>query len=277
MPRRSCRCRAAARADARFTWYAEGDWSGSLSFRQPLRMPLEVGTRPTFYDGGLSLAAGLAVDQRPALEPWIGLDSVRLLGAVPHLALLRQRFTVLPRDGAWSLQSSLAAAVPLRIVPRVYLVPSVDLGADWRLFGVGTAPPAGVESRLRAGAGSGAGGPRGDRARVRRSGPAGPAGRRARGPDPGPAGVPQPHGRALCRSGEPLHGVPGARRRPRMESACGRRAERRHHHADRPAVRDRRRAGRSPAAGRTAGDPSTWRGFLSANLPLRLYTLLLAD
>ena len=28
---------------------------------------------------------------------------------------------------------------------------------------------------------------------------------------------------------------------------------------------------------RTAGDPSTWRAFLSANLPLRLYTLLLAD
>ena len=28
---------------------------------------------------------------------------------------------------------------------------------------------------------------------------------------------------------------------------------------------------------RTTADPSTWRGFLSANLPLRLYTLLLAD
>ena len=28
---------------------------------------------------------------------------------------------------------------------------------------------------------------------------------------------------------------------------------------------------------RTAGDPSTWRLFLSANLPLRLYTQLLAD
>ena len=28
---------------------------------------------------------------------------------------------------------------------------------------------------------------------------------------------------------------------------------------------------------RTAGDPSTWRLFLSANQPLRLYTLLLAD
>jgi len=67
-----------------------------VRIRQPLRTPLEVGTRPTYYDSGLSLAAGLDADQRPALEPWIGLDSVRLPGAVPHLASVRQRITVLP-------------------------------------------------------------------------------------------------------------------------------------------------------------------------------------
>ena len=264
----------ATRADARFTWYAEGDWSGSLAFRQPLRAPLEVGTRPTYYDSGLSLAAGLAVDQRPSLEPWIGLDSVRLPGAVPHLASLRQRFTVLPRGGTWSLQSSLAAAVPLRIVPRVYLVPSVDLGADWRLFGLGTAPPAGVESRLRAAGGSGAGGPTA-------------TGRVYGGLD---LLVPLLGGRedrlldlVVFRS---------------LTAALYVEAENRF--TAFPALGDGREwsphAGVELSAGittlidlpfaiaggldvplRTAGDPSTWRGFLSANLPLRLYTLLLAD
>ena len=264
----------AARADARFTWYAEGDWSGSLSFRQPLRAPLEVGTRPTYYDSGLSLAAGLAVDQRPSLEPWIGLDSVRLPGAIPHFASLRQRFTVLPRGGTWSLQSSLAAVVPLRIVPRVYLVPSVDLGADWRLFGLGTAPPAGVESRLRAGGGSGAGGP-----------PA--TGRVYGGLD---LLVPLVGGRedrlldlVVFRS---------------LTAALYVEAENRF--TAFPALGDGREwsphAGIELSAGitslidlplaiaggldvplLTAADPSTWRAFLSANLPLRLYTLLLAD
>ena len=263
-----------ARADARFTWYAEGDWSGSLSFRQPLRAPLEVGIRPTFYDSGLSLAAGLAVDQRPSLEPWIGLDSVRLPGAIPHFASLRQRFTVLPHGGTWSLQSSLAAAVPLRIVPRVYLVPSVDLGADWRLFGLGTAPPAGVESRLRGGGGGKLGGPAA-------------TGRVYGGVD---LLVPLVGGRedrlldlVVFRS---------------LTAALYVEAENRF--TAFPALGDGREwsphAGVELSAGittlidlpfaiaggldvplRTAGDPSTWRGFLSANLPLRLYTLLLAD
>ena len=263
----------AARAGAGFIWYSAEDWSGSLAFRQPLRMPLEVGTRPTFYDSGVSVAAGLDVDQRPAIEPWIGLDSVRLPGAVPHLASLRQRFTVLPRDGAWSLQSSLAAAVPVRIVPRVYLVPSVDLGADWRLFGIGTAPPAGVESRLR-------GGPSG-------TGESAATGRAYGGLD---LLVPLVGGREdrildllVFRS---------------LTAALYVEAENRF--TAFPALGDGREwsphAGIELSAGltsvidlplaiaggmdvplRTAGDPSTWRAFLSANLPLRLYTLLLAD
>ena len=263
-----------ARAGARFTWYGAEDWNGSLALRQPLRTPLEVGTRPTYYDSGLSLAAGLDVDQRPALEPWIGLDSVRLPGAVPHFASLRQRFTMLPRDSAWSLESSLAAAVPLRIVPRVYLVPSVDLGADWRLFGIGTAPPEGVASRLRAGAGSGAGGP--------------PATGRAYG--------------AL----DLLVPLVGGREDRILDLLVFRSltaalyVEAENRFTAFPALGDGREwnphAGVELSAGittlidlplaiaggldvplRTAGDPSTWRGFLSANLPLRLYTLLLAD
>ena len=181
---------------------------------------------------------------------------------------------MLPRGGTWSLQSSLAAAVPLRIVPRVYLVPSVDLGADWRLFGIGTAPPAGVESRLRAGGGSGAGGS-----------PA--TGRVYGGLD---LLVPLVGGRedrlldlVVFRS---------------LTAALYVEAENRF--TAFPALGDGREwsphAGVELSAGittlidlpfaiaggldvplRTAGDPSTWRGFLSANLPLRLYTLLLAD
>ena len=263
-----------ARAGALFTWYGAEDWNGSLAFRQPLRMPLEVGTRPTYYDSGLSLAAGLDVDQRPALEPWIGLDSVRLPGAVPHFASLRQRVTVLPRDGTWSLQSSLAAAVPLRIVPRVYLVPSVDVGADWRLFGIGTAPSEGVPSRLRAGGGNGAGEPAA-------------TGRAYGGLD---LLVPLIGGREdrildllVFRS---------------LTAALYVEAENRF--TALPALGDGREwsphAGVELSAGitslidlplalaggldvplRTAGDLSSWRWFLSANLPLRLYTLLLAD
>ena len=263
-----------ARAGALFTWYGAEDWSGSLALRQPLRTPLEVGTRPTLYDSGLSLAAGLNVDQRPALEPWIGLESVRLPGAVPHVTSLRQRFTVLPRDGTWSLQSSLSAAVPLRIVPRMYLVPSVDLGADWRLFGIGTAPPEGVDSRLRAGGRSGAGGQSA-------------TGRAYGGLD---LLVPLVGGRedrlldlVVFRS---------------LTAALYFEAENRF--TAFPALGDEREwsphAGIELSAGitslidlpiaiaggldvplRTAGDPSTWRVFLSANLLLRLYTLLLAD
>ena len=263
-----------ARAEALFTWYGAEDWSGSLALRLPLRMPLEVGTRPTVYDSGLSLAAGLSLDQRPALEPWIGLDSVRLPGAVPHFASLRQRFTVLPDDGTWSLQSSLAAAVPLRIVPRVYLVPSVDLGADWRLFGIGTAPPEDVESRLRAGDRSGSGGQ--------------PATGRAHG------GldllVPLVGGRedrlldlVVFRSLTAALYFEAENRFTAFEALGDGREWSAH-------------AGIELSAGitslidlplaiaggldvplRTAGDPSTWRVFLSANLPLRLYTQLLAD
>ncbi len=262
-----------ARAGGLFTWYGTEDWSGSLAFRQPLRMPLEVGTRPTYYDSGLSLAAGLDADQRPALEPWLGLDSVKLPGPFPHFASLRQRFTVLPGDGTWSLQSSLSAAVPLRIVPRVYVVPSVDLGADWRLFGIGTAPAEGVESRLRAGGGSRAGGPA--------------AARAYGGLD---LLVPLVGGRedrlldlVVFRS---------------LTAALYIEAENRF--TEFPELADGREwsphAGIELSAGltslidlplavaggldvplRTAGDPSTWRAFLSANLPLRLYTLLLAD
>lgn len=262
-----------ARTGARFTWYGAEDWTGSLAFRQPLRMPLEVGTRPTYHDSGLSLAAGLDADQRPTLEPWIGLDSLRLPGAVPHFASLRQRFTVLPRDGTWSLRSSLSAAVPLRIVPRVYLVPSVDLGADWRLFGIGTAPPEGVASRLRAGGGG--------------AGESTATGRTYGGLD---LLVPLVGGRedrildlVVFRS---------------LTAALYVEAENRF--TAFPALGDGREwsphAGIEMSAGltslidlplaiaggldvplRTAGDPSTWRGFLSANLPLRLYTLLLAD
>ena len=263
-----------ARAEALFTWYGAEDWSGSLALRLPLRMPLEVGTRPTVYDSGLSLAAGLSVDQRPALEPWFGLDSVRLPGAVPHFASLRQRFTVLPYDGTWSLQSSLAAAVPLRIVPRVYLVPSLDLGADWRLFGIGTAPAEGVESRLRAGGRSEAGGQ--------------PATGRAHG------------GLDL------LVPLVGGREDRLLDLVVFRSLtaalyfEAENRFTAFKALGDGREwsphAGIELSAGitslidlplaiaggldvplRTAGDPSTWRFFLSANLPLRLYTQLLAD
>ena len=263
-----------AHTEALFTWYGAEDWGGSFALRQPLRTPLEVGTRPTFYDSGVSLAAGLNVDQRPALEPWIGLDSLRLPGAVPHLASLRQRFSVLPRAGTWSLQSSLAAAVPLRIVPRVYLVPSIDLGADWRLFGIGSAPPEGVESRLRAGGRSGAGGL--------------PATGRAHG------------GLDL------LVPLVGGREDRLLDLVVFRSLtaalyfEAENRFAAFTALGDGREwsphAGIELSAGitslidlpmaiaggldvplRTAGDPSTWRVFLSANLPLRLYTLLLAD
>ena len=262
-----------AQAGARFTWYAEGDWNGSLAFRQPLRTPLEIGTRPTFYDTGLSLAAGLDADQRPALEPWIGLDSVRLLGAVPHLASLRQRATVLPTDGSWSLQSGLAAAVPLRIVPRVYVVPSVDLGADWRLFGLGTAPPAGVKSRLRG----------------------------------GPSGIGEPAATGRVYGGlDLLFPLVGGREDRILDLMVFRSltaalyVEAENRFTSFPTLVDQRQW--SPHAGielsvgltslidlplalaggldvplRTAAEPSTWRWFLSANLPLRLYTLLLAD
>ena len=263
-----------ARVAALLTWYGAEDWSGSVALRRPLRTPLEVGTRPTHYDSGLSLAAGLNVDQHPALEPWIALESVRLPGAVPHFASLRQRFSVLPRAGTWSLQSSLAAAVPLRIVPRVYLVPSVGLGADWRLFGIGTAPPQGVESGLRAGDRSGASGQ--------------PATGRAYG------------GLDLL---VPLVGGREDRLLDLMvfrslTAAVYFEAENRF--TAFPALGDGREwsphagielsagitslidlpiaiAGGLDVALRTAGDPSTWRVFLSANLPLRLYTLLLAD
>ena len=262
-----------ARAGARFTWYGPKDWNGSLAFRQPLRMPLEVGTRPTYYDSGLSLAAGLDADQRPALEPWIGLDSVRLLGAVPHFASLRQRSAMLPDDGTWSLQSSLAAAVPLRILPRVYVVPSVDLGADWRLFGLGTAPPAAVESRLRG----------------------------------GPSGIAEPAATGRAYGGlDLLVPLVGGREDRLLDLVVFRSltaafyVEAENRFTAFPALGDGRtwspHAGIELSAGltslidlplaiaggldvplRTAGDPSTWRGFLSANLPLRLYTLLLAD
>ncbi len=263
-----------ARAGALLTWYGAEDWNGSLAFRQPLRMPLEVGTRPTYHDSGLSLAAGLDADQRPALEPWIGLDSVRLLGAIPHFASLRQRSTVLPRDGTWSLQSSLAAAVPLRIVPRVYLVPSVDLGADWRLFGLGTAPPEGVASRLRAGGGSGAGEPAA-------------TGRAYGGLD---LLLPLVGGRedrlldlVVFRSLTAALYVEAENRFTAFPSLGDDRAWSPHAGIelsvgltsliDLPLAI----AGGLDVPLRTAGDPSTWRAFLSANLPLRLYTLLLAD
>ena len=264
MPRQSCRCRAARASRPSSRGTGAEDWSGSLALRQPLRTPLEVGTRPTLYDSGLSLAAGLDVDQRPALEPWIALESARLPGAVPHFASLRQRFTVLPRAGTWSLQSSLAAAVPLRIVPRVYLVPSVDLGADWRLFGIGTAPPEGVASGLRAGGRSEAGGQ--------------PATGRAHG------GlellVPLVGGRedrlldlvvfrsltaALYFEAENrFTALPALGDGTGIESACGDRAERGHYLADRLAHGDRRRARRSLAhrrrpvnvAGLPVGEPA---------------------
>ena len=261
-------------AEALITWYGVDDWRGSVALRRPLRMALEVGTRPTLYDSGLSLAAGLDVDQRPALEPWIGLDSVRLPGAVPHFASLRQRFTVLPRDDTWSLQSSLAAALPLRIVPRVYLVPSVDLGADWRLFGIGTAPPAGMESRLRAG------------------------GRSETGDQPSIGRV---HGGL-----DLLIPLVGGREDRLLDLVVFRSLtaalyfEAENRFAAFPALGGGREwsphAGIELSAGitslidlpiglaggldvplRTAGDPSTWRFFLSANQPLHLYTLLLAD
>ena len=263
-----------ARAGALFTWYGAEGWNGSLAFRQPLRTPLEVGARPTYYDSGLSLAAGLYADQRPALEPWIGLDSVRLPGAVPHLASVRQRITVLPRDGTWSLQSSLSGAVPLRVVPRVYLVPSVNLGADWRLFGIGTAPPEGVASRLRAGVGSGADGL-----------PA--TGRAYGGLD---LLVPLVGGRedrildlvvfrsltaALYVEAENLFTAfpelsDGREWSPHagIELSAGLTSL-----IDLPLAI----AGGLDVPLRTVGDTSTWRAFLSANLPLRLYTLLLAD
>ena len=141
----------AARAAVDFRWFDESGWLAALIYRQPLRVPVEVGTRPTYYGTGLSLAAGLTIDQRPLLQSWLGLDSIGLVGTVPHFASLRQDFTVLPDTKSWSLWSSLALAVPLRLVPRVYLVPSVDLGADWQLFGVGTLAYGGVPSRLRAG------------------------------------------------------------------------------------------------------------------------------
>ena len=263
-----------AHAGALVTWYGAEDWSGSVELRRPLRTPVEVGTRPTLYDSGLSLATGLNVDQRPALEPWIALESVRLQGAVPHFASLRQRFTALPRAGTWSLQSSLAAAVPLRIVPRAYLVPGVDLGADWRLFGIGTAPPEGVQSRLRASGASEAGGQ--------------PATGRAYG------------GLDL------LVPLVGGREDRILDLVVFRSLtatlyfEAENRFTAFPALGDGREwsphAGIELSAGitsmidlplaiaggidvplRTASDPSTWRVFLSANLPLRLYTLLLAD
>ena len=261
-----------ARAGALFAWYGAEDWSGSLAFRQPLRMPLEVGTRPTYYDSGLSLAAGLDIDQRPALEPWLGLDSMRLLGAVPHLASLRQRSTVLPTDGAWSLQSSLSVAVPLRIVPRVYVVPSVDLGADWRLFGIGTAAPEDVASRLRA----------------------------------GPSGIGEPATGRAYGGLDLLVPLVGGREDRILDLVVFRSLtaalyiEAENRFTAFPALADGREwrphAGIELSAGLTslidlplaiaggldvplgtAGDPSTWRAFLSANLPLHLYTLLLAD
>ena len=261
-----------ARAGALFTWYGTEDWNGSLAFRQPLRTPLEVGTRPTYYDSGLSLAAGLDADQRPALEPWLGLDSVKLPGPFPHFASLRQRLTVLPGDGTWSLQSSLSAAVPLRIVPRVYVVPSVDVGADWRLFGLGTAPPAGVESRLRA----------------------------------GPSGIGEPATGRAYGGLDLLVPLVGGREDRILDLVVFRSltaalyVEAENRFTAFPALGDGREwsphAGIELSAGltslidlplavaggldvplRTAGDPSTWRWFLSANLPLRLYTLLLAD
>ena len=178
----------------------------------------------------------------------------------------------------------IAAAAVHRAATRRYLVTAVELGGS----GAAAHPPArvrgaerrpgrrlaAVRHRHRAAGwrGKPAAGRRrqwirgagGHWARVRRPGPAGPAGRRARGPDPGPGGVPQPHGRALRRGGEPLHGVPGARRRPRLESARGYRAECRPHLADRPAACDRRRAGRAAAhrrrpldvAGVPVGEPA---------------------
>lgn len=263
-----------AGADAGFTWYQGGDWSAALSYRQPLRVPVEVGTRPTFYSDQLALVAGLAADQRPALQPWLGLDSFNLAGAVPHFGSLRQRATLLPQADAWSLESSLALAVPLRLVPRVYLVPGLDLGADWRLFGIGSAVDSGVESRLRAG-------------------------------DRGPAGGPPLTGR-LRGSLDLIFTLLGGREDRLLNLVVFRslaaalyfEAENRFSTLSALAGgRDwRPHAGIELSAGFTtlldlpvplgvgldvplfsAAEPSTWRLFLSLNVPLRLYTTLLAD
>lgn len=278
---------AAARFDAGFRYRAE-EWSASLRYRRPLWRAAEIGLRPVYYSGALALAAGLGIDQRAgqpvALRPWVGLDSSGLRHGVPHVASLRQRATVLPAEGAWALQSSVALAVPLRIVPRVYVVPSADLGADWRLFGVGAAQTKGVASRLRAGSVA-AGWPAGDDAA---------------------SAAPAATGR-LYGSLEVIVPLIGGRRHRLLGAAILRsvsaslyvEAE------NRFTAFDALTAGRtwdlhagvelsvgltsfgdllSAPVGvgldvplRTAHLPSTWRAFLSMNVPLRLYTTLLAD
>ncbi len=266
-----------ARFDAGFLWYRGEDWSGSLRYRRPLWRPVELGTRPVYHSGALAFAAGLRIDQRVALQPWVGLDSSGLRHGVPHVASLRQRATVLPAKGAWALQSSLALAVPLRIVPRVYLVPSADLGADWRLFGIGTAQTAGVASRLRAGGGR------------QPAAEAAPAAGRLYGSME--LIVPLIGGRrdrllgaAILRSVSASLYLEAENRFAAFAALAGGRAWDLH-------------AGIELSAGitsfgdllsapvgvgldvplRTAHRPSTWRAFLSMNVPLRLYTTLLAD
>lgn len=265
---------ASTRVGAGFTWYRADDWRGSLHYRRPLWRPVDVGTRPVYHSGAQAFLAGLDIDQRVALQPWVGLDSSGLRHGVPHLASLRQRATILPAERTWGLQSSLALAVPLRIAPRVYLVPSADLGADWRLFGIGTAQPSGLTSRLRAG-GNGAG--------------AAPATGRLYG------------------SMEVIVPLIGGRRDRLLDAVIARsvsaalyvEAENRFTAFD--ALAEGRawdpHAGIELSAGltslgdllsvpvgvgldvplRTAHQPSTWRAFLSVNVPLRRYTALLAD
>lgn len=265
-----------ARLDAGFRYWGD-DWSGSLRYRRPLWRPVEIGLRPAYHSGALAFSAGVRVDQRVALQPWVGLDSSGLRHGVPHLASLRQRATVLPAEGAWALQSSLALAVPLRIVPRVYLVPSADLGADWRLFGIGTAQTDGVASRLRAAA-------------VRRpSAMAEPAAGRVYGSME--VIVPLIGGRrdrllgaAILRSVSASLYVEAESRFTAFDALAAGRAWDLHAGVELSVGLTSFGDLLSAPVGvgldvplRTAHLPSTWRVFLSVNAPLRLYTTILAD
>lgn len=280
---------ASARLSAGFLYRRE-EWSGSVRYRRPLWRPVEIGLRPVYHSGALAFAAGLGIDRqvdRPvALRPWIGLDSSGLRHGVPHVASVRQRAAVLPAEGGWALQSSVALAVPLRVAPRVYVVPSADVGADWRLFGVGTAQTKGVASRLRAGTGD--------------------TGRPAAGGEAGDGDAPAATGR-LYGSMEVIVPLIGGRRDRLLDAAFLRSVS-----ASLYVEAEKRftafealtaggawdlHAGIELSVGltsfgdllsaplgvgldvplRTAHLPSTWRAFLSMNVPLRLYTTLLAD
>ena len=218
-----------ARAGAGFTWYREGDWTAELSYRQPLRMPREVGIRPTFYDDGLALAAGLALDQRPdgAAVAESGLRESGGSCPPPRQAAATRD----PASGGPPVEAGVEYGAAGAAAHRAARVPGTGRRRRCRL--------ASVRYRNRAVSGGDQSPACGWRRSCRPCSALGPAVRqprsvihragRPRGSPVEPGGVPQSGGSPLPRSREPLRCLVGARERLGMDASRRHRAERRVH------------------------------------------------